>query len=537
MRPERKITVRTRIDSHYSFWMSGSGLLWCWGFLRFFWSQSTLAGHGGSVLDDLPYLGSTLLVSLVAAFVAASPAPRRPQTSLATLGCALLVLGIVASFVFEAAGANASGLQMISDVAQGGGIGAFFIAWGYLYVRSETEAVECAFLGWFPLLVLLLAAAAGINLLEQGATIPYSCLLLLLPLASLFCFRKSVRHVDAQGEGDAPLGGYPQKAQDESAPRGSVAWPLINLVFVFASISLAWNAFLFRAAIRFETSLIMFAVSIAALFVIVWLALRMTRRFSLSTLYGWALPLFAVGTVLFQFSETAYFIPVFLCLSVVNTGFEVMGKLFCIYIAKRNPKHATGVIAIGFATASMGGILGSCMWAGVLDRFGTEAACDTLLVALVAFVFAASLAPEKDPGSQGAMSRLSQDRLLFRRSHWAGDSAGPGRCEAGGETFASAEPDGIPGRDGAATSGGERDSGELGAAEDRLAAKCLILAEEYGLSSRELEVLILLSQGRSRAHIRETLYISKGTVDSHIHHVYSKMGISSKDELMRQLLD
>lgn len=76
-----------------------------------------------------------------------------------------------------------------------------------------------------------------------------------------------------------------------------------------------------------------------------------------------------------------------------------------------------------------------------------------------------------------------------------------------------------------------------GGRADGLTLRCVAAAERHGLSARELDVLILLSQGRSRAHIREVLYISKGTVDSHIHHIYSKMGIASKDELMRQLLD
>ena len=63
------------------------------------------------------------------------------------------------------------------------------------------------------------------------------------------------------------------------------------------------------------------------------------------------------------------------------------------------------------------------------------------------------------------------------------------------------------------------------------------MSSEYGLSDREFDVLYLLGQGRSRTYIREALYISKGTVDTHIYHIYSKMGINSKDELMKLVLD
>lgn len=518
-----------------------------------------LSGSDSSALGDLPYLGSTLLVSLVVVSVAASAIPRQLQMRLAMLGCILLVLGIVMSLVSQMVEANASELRLLSDIAQGGGIGVFFIAWGCLYVRSETEAVEYAFLGWFPLLVVLLVAAAGINLLKQGAAILYSSLLLLLPIASLVCFCMSVRHVGAQGEGNALLDGCFQKGRDESMSRKGIVWPLVNLVFVFAATSLAWNAFLFRTTIYFEMQIVMFAFGIIALFVIIWLALRMTRHFSLSTLYRWALPLVSVGVVLYQFSAATYIIPVFLCLSIVNTGFEIMGKLFCIYIAKRKPRYAVGIVAIGFAAASIGGILGTCMWAGVLDWFGADAAGNTLLVALVAFVFAASFALGKDYDSQGDMGNLAQFRTAPRKRYRVDARVGvehPG--EVHGEkpaleasAFATAEmlvssrapsvegsePDVLSASYPTAGSVSEPSPEGEGPAEDRLTGRCIAVAEQYGLSSREFDVLILLSQGRSRAHIRETLYISKGTVDSHIHHIYSKMGIASKDELMRQLLD
>lgn len=554
-----KVIVPIRINSSYSFWMSGSGLLWCWGFLRFFWSHTVPVDSGGSVLGDLPYLGSTLLVSLVIASMAHSASSRQFQMRLASLGCLLLMLGIVMNFGSEVIEANAADLRLLADIAQGGGIGVSFIAWGCLYAHSETEAVECAFLGWFPLLAVLLIAVAGINLLEQGAPMLYSCLLSLLPLVSLVCFRISVRRVDAQGDEAALLDGGPRKGESTPVLSRSAVFPLINLMFVFAATSLAWNAFLFHKAIHFEVQIILFAIGVAMLFVIVWLALRMTRRFSLSTLYRWALPLFAVGAVLYQFSATVYVVPVFLCLIMVNTGFEVMSKLFCIYVAKRNSRYAIGIIAIGFAAASVGGILGSGLWAGVLNWFGTGVAGSTLLVALVAFVFAASLALGRDYDSQGSMANLVQACMPPREYGGQGTLAAFGHLnEVDGENL-EAEPaaraltdadraDGCVCEKGSAPGGLPSDDAVAGASsmsifgggavvEDQVTAQCVIAAEQYGLSSRELEVLFLLSQGRSRAHIRETLYISKGTVDSHIHHIYSKMGIASKDELMRRLLD
>lgn len=67
--------------------------------------------------------------------------------------------------------------------------------------------------------------------------------------------------------------------------------------------------------------------------------------------------------------------------------------------------------------------------------------------------------------------------------------------------------------------------------------RCRSVAGRFGLSDREFDVLYLLAQGWSRTHIRETLFISKGTVDTHVHHIYAKLGVTSKDSLMALVID
>lgn len=49
------------------------------------------------------------------------------------------------------------------------------------------------------------------------------------------------------------------------------------------------------------------------------------------------------------------------------------------------------------------------------------------------------------------------------------------------------------------------------------------VAQQYNLSVREEEVLALLALGRSRSQIKSELYLSMGTVNTHISHIYSKM--------------
>lgn len=59
---------------------------------------------------------------------------------------------------------------------------------------------------------------------------------------------------------------------------------------------------------------------------------------------------------------------------------------------------------------------------------------------------------------------------------------------------------------------------------------------EFGLSAREREVAEMLAEGYTYTYIRAALGVSDGTVKSHVAHVYQKLGIHRKDELL-ELID
>ncbi len=62
--------------------------------------------------------------------------------------------------------------------------------------------------------------------------------------------------------------------------------------------------------------------------------------------------------------------------------------------------------------------------------------------------------------------------------------------------------------------------------------RCTRLARECGLTPRETEILILFAKGRSAARIQEELVISRGTVTTHLQHIYRKADVHSKQELL-----
>ena len=61
------------------------------------------------------------------------------------------------------------------------------------------------------------------------------------------------------------------------------------------------------------------------------------------------------------------------------------------------------------------------------------------------------------------------------------------------------------------------------------------MSVEAGLTPREQDVLALLARGRSAPFIAEALSISPSTVKGHVRHLYAKLGVSSKQELLSAL--
>lgn len=59
-----------------------------------------------------------------------------------------------------------------------------------------------------------------------------------------------------------------------------------------------------------------------------------------------------------------------------------------------------------------------------------------------------------------------------------------------------------------------------------------VLADRFGLTARESEVLALLVRGRNEPFISEALFISPSTTHSHVTHIYAKLGVHSRQELL-----
>lgn len=68
--------------------------------------------------------------------------------------------------------------------------------------------------------------------------------------------------------------------------------------------------------------------------------------------------------------------------------------------------------------------------------------------------------------------------------------------------------------------------------ENELHGRCQAIADAYQLTDRETEVLTCLSEGWSIPAAAQRLMVSQDTVRTHVKHIYAKIGIHSRDDLV-----
>jgi len=62
--------------------------------------------------------------------------------------------------------------------------------------------------------------------------------------------------------------------------------------------------------------------------------------------------------------------------------------------------------------------------------------------------------------------------------------------------------------------------------------KCANVAKEFNLTQREQDILWYLSKGRSARYIAEELHVGEQTVRTHTNHIYNKLGIHKRQQLI-----
>ena len=56
--------------------------------------------------------------------------------------------------------------------------------------------------------------------------------------------------------------------------------------------------------------------------------------------------------------------------------------------------------------------------------------------------------------------------------------------------------------------------------------------DAFSLTAREAEILAYLVRGRSLPYIASELFVTTGTVKTHVRHIYGKVSVNSRQELL-----
>jgi DNA-binding NarL/FixJ family response regulator len=59
----------------------------------------------------------------------------------------------------------------------------------------------------------------------------------------------------------------------------------------------------------------------------------------------------------------------------------------------------------------------------------------------------------------------------------------------------------------------------------------------HPLSRREVEVAVLIAEGLTSKEVGKRLFIERGTVDTHVQHIYNKLSIDSRPQLAIWLME
>lgn len=247
--------------------------------------------------------------------------------------------------------------------------------------------------------------------------------------------------------------------------------------------------------------------------------IRRGRRDDFSFLFRASFLLALIAALLLPYAhETAQ-----VAYAITNCGaflFKLTVLLATLELCARHRAPAVLVFAIVRAVWSLDLLLGSTLYSvgsmasgGSLIAAGHAGALSIVLAVLIAVAYLFVFTSDAGPFA----------RLREREGDGpAGDGADP-------DAHTGGTGGGHGSRAGRVLTVVEGNGGESGRDLD---AVCDELADRGRLSAREVDVLRLLARGRTTVRIEAELGISSNTVNTHVKHVFQKLGVHSRQELL-----
>lgn len=506
----------------------GFGFYYAWIWLSY--NSSILVGDptgGGQGADSVfaMYLASTtalaLMLILAAVFtrVSARVVESRPAVFALSLVAAVSTVGVR----LGSAGGASDPLFLVSSVLTGVGT-----AWVALRLGAVYSAVSARRASLYT--AASICCACLFYFLAVG--LPHEAGLLataLLPVLAAVCTMTTSEEPVVQSE-------HPQRAQ--ALPK----WFFFRLVVAIGVFSTAVGvtrgfSTLTQSAVTLDEQgvLIVFATGLIALVLYVLVSF-LGNDFDISRLYYPAIILVVAGISIMPLLGTGVFENHFI--NIAYVCFIMVVWCLCAHVSNKSGLSPVRVFGLGRGASALGTTLG---WLCGSQLIAQQAANPSIVVIVSGCMVFALLV---------VSMLVFNDRLIgsvLRGADKGSDQGADGpHGEAGaeeGSTFMAAAG-GAAAFAGAPDAGADAVVGHRGPdagepTEDEAAhrtgaftKRCLRVAEAYGLSQRERDVLFLLAKGRTISYIADELSVSFNTAKSHIRHVYVKTGVHTRQELL-----
>lgn len=477
--------------------LAGFALFQAWVTLCFFTpqlfpGQATSSWH---VYEMSLVVSAVALVPCAVLHARATPVMRGRPTRWALAVCAAAGTALIPCSLFAGSPALASALALAAALLTGAASGLLNLAWCQEFAERG-NAVD------FTLSVVASSVVIYVltNLAYSPTVSPWIMLVIsvLVPLAS--CALLTRRRPTSSGFGRLPI------PVDVRSQRGFIVRLCVGIFVISFADEFMRNFYLRDTDLAFYSSQINLVILVLKIAVsaLVVTSIRSGRHEDFSFLYRASFLLALISALFLPYARESADI----AYGLTNCGaflFKLTVLLVSLELCARHEISAVLVFAIVRAVWSLDLLLGSTLYAAGASAFAAGADVGPLAVALVIliaitylFVFTSgtSGATAGGPGRDGGI--LS----LFRRGTPAAERADDEVAGQGG--LPAIDPDAV----------------------------CDALAGRHGLSARETDVLRLLARGRTTTRIEAELGISTNTVNTHVRHVFQKLGVHSRQELL-----
>lgn len=504
--PSRTGMVLARLDANLPLRLLGFGLIYAWS--TCLWeipfmgdgSPSTLQGGDGWLLSAV--LTPLTCLAIALAGRTRTLVDRRWITVAAPLLCSL---GTVAVLGAESTvGTTRLLCVIVAGIGTGCGPALLVLLWTALFSKLDMGIIETVVPASF---VATLLCTLVIPALAPAVSMP---LLVALPLLSGLLFALS-RHSFQEGH----IAPAEKESAEAVGPVSLHAFArmlvLVVIVYILACLSAAVVAVPLSPTDEAFTTMagMLFAIALSISIVL------FARRVNITALYRWITVPFVVAMVAapLPFVEAAALSRVLM--NVVFTGIEIIIVLYVVKLAQVTQRPAAFFIGWGEWAGYFGVLLGYVL----LEPFAVQLATSdeslfACLVILGAFCLASLLVPQDERALTATRAQTAVAETAGRNA-LLDDSVADGRAAIANSESAPAPV-----------------AFSYGAEMDAILAHRTAVAQRFGLSARETEIFLLLAQGRSRPYIRDSLYLSKNTVATHIRHIYEKLSVHSQQELI-----